>query len=270
MVRLSVDGILLVLLLAPRPVEGRLGSLGDEEVVEEASEESSDNGGDPSTPDEVAIAVGPDLTRVTECGSSYTRTEVTSRVEAVRGLGSESGSNTENQEHEHESVGSSRHGVVVGVSERENDGEEDGSGNHLGEEGRDVGKVRLSSSEEEGGSRGGSSESTDTGTSLELVHKVVVVGLDEYGSQESTNDLTQNVARYFAPGESTEGSERDSDGRVEMSTRDSTGSVDTEHDTDTPSEGDGEVRTLSELREHDLTVDTVTEEDKNTCTKDLC
>lgn len=39
-----------------------------------------------------------------------------------------------------------------------------------------------------------------------------------------------------------------------MGTRDTTSNVDTAHDTNTPSERDGEVASLSKLGEHDLTV----------------
>jgi len=184
-------------------------------------------------------------------------------------LSAESSSDGENEEEEDKTIHSWRARVVVGIAETENDGQENSGSSEFGEERGYVGHVWLSSSEEEGSCAGRFAESSDTGSTFELVDKILIVGLDEDGSDHSTEKLSKEVSRYFAPGETTEDGERSGDSGREMGTRYTTSNVDTEHNTGSPSVRDGEVASLRQVGKNDLAVHTVSEDNENHRSQEL-
>ena len=111
----------------------------------------------------------------------------------------------------------------------------------------DIGHVRLRGGEEQATGRRGFAKSPHSVSSLKLVDQVPVVGLNKYTSDASSQNLSRSIAWDFSPRESSERSQTKGYSRVQMSTRDTTSDVDSAHDTDSPSERDGEVASLGKV-----------------------
>jgi hypothetical protein len=111
----------------------------------------------------------------------------------------------------------------------------------------DVGHVRLRGGEEQATGRSGFTKSSHSISTLKLVDQVPIVCLNKQTPDTGSQDLRCSVAWNFPPRESSECSQTESDSRVQVSTRDTTGDVDSAHDADSPSERDGQVASLSEV-----------------------
>ena len=106
---------------------------------------------------------------------------------------------------------------------------------------------------------------------MSLVHVKgrLVVCVDNESTDESSKELGEDVGGELFPGEASEDGIGKGDGRVKMGSRDTTRSVDTKHDTDTPAPGDGLVSTIFVTGEDYLGDDTVTEQNDEHGTQEL-
>lgn len=179
----------------------------------------------------------------------------------------EGGTDTENEEDKNQGTKVAS-GQVVGIVNCVNAHHQNRRSDNLREELTSLGEERLRVGAENASSRSGTANGTDT-MALKVVDGTLVVSVNNESSNESTEHLTKNVERELLPGESTENAVSESDSRVQVTTRDTTRGVDTEHDTDTPRPIDGLEITLSTSRKDNLGDDTITEQQQNHGTHEL-
>lgn len=78
------------------------------------------------------------------------------------------------------------------------------------------------------GEKAGGSQCSDVTSTFDNIDGVDIVGIDATSTAETSHELSEDIDRYFAPWEVTEGGESDSNSRVDVSSRHATRHPNTE------------------------------------------
>lgn len=159
-----------------------------------------------------------------------TRTKVTSQVNRITSLPTETGTNTEDEEEQaqrEECTGIS----VFGVGKSKDDKDEDATGDELGP------PHGLSSHElsgvcaEDAGGGGGTGDGAQTRLALESIDGVVVVSVHDEGTGHAAEELAHEVGGELAPRVTAVETVDEGDGRVEVAAG-LFGDVEAQHDSE--------------------------------------
>lgn len=239
-------------------VNRRLGASVDEQVVDKATQNTSNGRSNDRNP-KVSAVGSENLVAISNNVRCETRTKVTGRVHGITSLPTETGTKSENEEAETE--GSKRaSGNIVGVVEGENAHHKKGRGNDFRKDGTNTDhKVcRVCAKDTTGG---GATKNSSNSVTFVVVKSRSVVTVNDKGSAKGTKELGKSIDGELLPREATVNTVRKSDTRIKMATRDTTGNIDTKHDSNTPAPGDGLVGAVGTIGKNDLGYDTVTKHD---------
>jgi len=191
----------------------------EETIVNSASSETTGQGshkGDPG----VEVVGGEYIQAPAGNGSEEARSKVPGRIQSKASLKAERSTNTgKSQAKDERSLGAS--GIVVGIRGGKNDEQEHKSTNEFIEKATENADVILRIS---GKNATGCVPKAAKARSLECR---VVSEIDDSGANECTNELRDPVQGQLGQGEATENSKRQGDSGVEMSSRNTTGDIDT-------------------------------------------
>ena len=152
------------------------------------------------------------------------RAKVSSKIDSIACLPAKARTDAKDDEEESKWCEWASAQVPIILEDVDEEHEESGS-NELGEELSSLGHELcwVGAKDTSGSSR--SSDGTHA-AALELVDGTLVVSVDDCSSTHGTEDLCQHVAREFPPGKLSEHTVGESDGGIQVSTR-NTRSVDT-------------------------------------------
>lgn len=162
---------------------------------------------------------------------NQTGTKVTSQVNRIAGLPTETSTNTEDQEEQRQTKEVTRVSVL-GISKAEDDKDEQTTGDEFGPphgfSRHELSWVRA----EDSGGGGGTGDRSQTRLALEGVDGVVVVSVHDEGSRHAAEELAHEVDGELAPWVTAVKAVGQGDGRVEMAAG-FPGDVVAQHDSET-------------------------------------
>ena len=249
-----------------RHVDGTVSTSEDQEIVEEATKGAANNrahNGDP----EVVAASRPNLRSVAKSVTGKTGTKVTCRVNGIASLPAKGSTETENKEEQSQRTKVASRKIVLIVN-GVNAHHEDSRGDNLRENHTGASHKGGRVGAENTGSSGVTNNSSNSVT-LVHVNGRLVVTVNNESTQESTQKLGKGVDGQLLPREATENTVAKSDSRIKMTTRNTTRTVNTKHNTNTPAPGNRLISTISIFGKNDLCDDTITKQDNHHSTKKL-
>ena len=141
--------------------------------------------------------------------------KVSSQIDGIASLPSESGANAEDQKEEHEGGKIARAEVAV-IFQSENREHEHGTCNELGEKLARLGHEWLRIGAEDTSSRVCPRDGSDVRAALVCVNGRLVVAIYDSSAAEAARYLSTSICGPLAPGKLPEHAVCESDGRVEM------------------------------------------------------
>ena len=205
----------------PRHIHWRLRPCIYKHIVEEPPERAPQKACDNGDP-EVVIPGRPNLRSVSDRIRHQTRAKVTSQIDRVAGLPAKTGADAKDQEEEgqgKEVAGAGlAHGARVGtVFQSEDDEHEHGGGDEFGKE--LVGFVQKGlriRAEDSGSGMLGGWDGASAGSAFEGVDAGDVVGVDDPGGDEATEELRDQVDGEAFPGETAVEAVGERDGGIQV------------------------------------------------------